>query len=189
MARGRVHSGVAARRAPMESGSGPEGFESVLTQDELGTIQGVYFIPARYEIELADPGKRVDLPPTGCLGVYEEALKASFRFPLHPFVVQLLNIYLISPFQITPNSWRFVIGFLSLCFLRNVQPIVNMFRACYPFKSLSKDESWWYFTLRKDHRIVQGTLLSMSERRCSFLLIPLRVLGASKPFGITPFVR
>ena len=88
----------------MESGFGLEGFESVLTQDELKMIQRVYFILVRYEIELADPRERVDLFPIGCLGVYEEDLKADLIFPLHPFVVKLLNIYLLSPSQIALNS-------------------------------------------------------------------------------------
>ena len=58
-------------------GSGLESFESVLTWDNLGMLQGFYFIVTEFEIELAGPRKRVDYPPLGYLGVYEDALKAS----------------------------------------------------------------------------------------------------------------
>ena len=136
-------------------GSGPESFESVLTQDDLRTLHGFYFILAEFEIKLAGPGERVDRPPPSCLGVYEEALKASLRFSLHSFVVQLMNVYHLSPAQIVPNSWRFVIGFFSLCFLLGVEPLISLFRAYYLLKAVAKDGSWWYFTLRKDRCILQ----------------------------------
>ena len=92
-------------------------------------LQGFYFIPSDFWIELSDLGERVDHPPVGCLSVYEEALKAGLRFPLHTFVVQLMNVYRLSPAQITPNSWCFVIGFFSLCFLRGIKPSISLFKS------------------------------------------------------------
>ena len=78
-------------------GSGPESFELVLTQDDLGMLRGFYFVLIEFEVELAGPEGRVDRPQVGYLGVYKEALKASLHFPLHTFVVQLMNVYHLSP--------------------------------------------------------------------------------------------
>ena len=122
-------------------GSSLESFESVLTRDDLRMLWGFYFIPAEFEIVLVDLGGRVDYPPSGYLGVYKEALKANLRFPLHSFIVKLLNVYLLSSAQIMPNSWRFIIGFLSLCFLWEVEPTINLFRTCYLLKPIARDES------------------------------------------------
>ena len=100
MARGRVYGDVVDRRFPAgegtELGSSSESFGSILTKDKLGVIRGVYFISAEFGIELAGPGERVHLPPMGCLGIYEEALKAGLRFPLHLFIVKLMNTYSLS---------------------------------------------------------------------------------------------
>ena len=121
--------------------SGPEGFESVLTRDDLRMLQRFYFILVEFEIKLADPGERVDCPPSGYLGVYKEALKVGLQFPLHLFVVRLLNVFLLSSAQIAPNSWCFVIEFLSLCFLQGVEPTISLFRSCYLLKAIANDES------------------------------------------------
>ena len=102
MMRSRIQS------EPVESGL--RGFESVLNQDDLGMLQGFFFIPAEFEIELVGPGGRVDRPLPGCLGVYEEAWKACLRFFLHPFVVKLLNACL-SSFSYTNRA-----QLLALCY-------------------------------------------------------------------------
>ena len=85
-------------------GSGLESFRLVLTRDDLEMFRRYYFIPVDFEIKLFDLGGRVDRPPVGCLGVYEEALKADLHFSLHSFVVQLMNVYHLLPAQIMSNS-------------------------------------------------------------------------------------
>ena len=59
----------------------PESFGSIMTTTDLGAIRSSCFIP-------------------GGLGVYEEAMKVGLRFPLHPFVVMLLDRYALSLAQI-----------------------------------------------------------------------------------------
>ena len=68
-------------------GFGPKGFASVLTQDDLKMLREFYFIPFDFRIALSSLKGRIDRPPEGCLGVYEEALKADLYFSLHNFVV------------------------------------------------------------------------------------------------------
>ena len=97
--------------------AGLKSFGSVLIRNDLKMIWGIYFILVDFEVELAGPRERDHLPPPRWLGVYDEALKAGLRFFLHPFVVELMEAFLLSPSQIVPNSWRFVIGFLCLCLL------------------------------------------------------------------------
>ena len=67
-------------------------------------LQGFYFILVEFKIKLVSFKGRVDCPPSGFLGMYEEALKVGLQFPLHPYIVKLLNVYLLSPIQIMPNS-------------------------------------------------------------------------------------
>ena len=85
-------------------GSSPESFKLVLTQDDLGMLQRFYFILTEFEIKLVDLERRVNCPPSSCLDVYDESFKVGLQFSLHSFVVQLLNVYLLSPAQIMPDS-------------------------------------------------------------------------------------
>ena len=87
--KGRVHD------EPV--GSGPKGFASVLTRNDLRALRGFYFIPSDFRITLFGPGGRIDRPLEGCLGVFEEALKPDLCFFLHKFIVQLMNVYRLSP--------------------------------------------------------------------------------------------
>ena len=85
-------------------GSGLESFESILTWDDLRTLQEFYFISTKFKIKLVGLRERVDCPPSGYMSVYKEALKVDHQFFLHPFIVKLLNVYLLSLTQIVPNS-------------------------------------------------------------------------------------
>ena len=40
---------------------------------------------------------------------YEAAFLCKLRFPIHPFIMELLNHFNITPGQLMPNSWRIVI--------------------------------------------------------------------------------
>ena len=113
----------------------PEKYHSVLTSEDLGRIRGYCFIPSEFDLEVPGPSDRVHCPPVGWLGIYEDSLKAGLRFPIHPFVIKLLTEYNMCPAQIVPNSWRIIIGFLSLCLLHKRTPTVNLFRACYTLKA------------------------------------------------------
>ena len=45
------------------SETGPEHFKSTLTKEDLGTIQGFFFILAKFEVELVESGERVHHSP------------------------------------------------------------------------------------------------------------------------------
>ena len=49
-------------------------------------------------------------PEPGFVTVYEVALAAGLRLPLHPFARDLLIFLRISPSQLIPNSWQFLMG-------------------------------------------------------------------------------
>ena len=70
-----------------------ESFGSVMTVEDLRLIRGSCFIPGEFRTELAGPQGRVHNPLVGLLGMYEEAMKADLHFPLHPFIVKLLDRY------------------------------------------------------------------------------------------------
>ena len=140
---------------------------SILTMSDLGRIHGYYFIPSQFDIELSSPVDQVHCPPIGWLEIYEDSLKAGLRFPFHPFVIKLMTQYNMCPAQIAPNSWRIIIGFLSLCLLHKRNPIVDLFRACYSLKG-HPDKDWWYFSLRKNLQFLRGIPSSVHRWKVQF---------------------
>ena len=128
---------------------GPDKYRSILTADDLGRIRSYCFIPSQFDIELPSPVDRVHYPPVGRLGIYEDSLKTSLQFPFHPVVIKLMTRYNICPAPIASNSWRIIIGFLSLCLLHKRNPIVDLFKACSSLKG-HPGKDWWYFFSRKN---------------------------------------
>ena len=144
-------------------------YQSVLTTEDIGRIRGYYFVPVEFDLEVPGPTDRVHCAPVGWLGIYEDSLKADLRFPFHPFVIRLMTEYNICSAQIAPNSWRIIIGFLSLCLLYKRNPTVNLFRACYSIKS-HPGKDWWYFSPRKGFQFIRGLPLLSMDGRSSFYL-------------------
>lgn len=105
---------------------GPEGYRSMMDQD-LFLISVGYRILEDYDFELPEPDLRINNPPLGRLGVYEEACEAGLRFPLLPFIVELLGSYKIPLYILTPNSIRHIVGSLGISFLAEMQPSLSLF--------------------------------------------------------------
>ena len=149
---------------------GPERYQSILIMDNLKRIHGYCFISIKFDIEIPGLVDRVHCPPVGWLGIYEDSLKASLRFSLHPFVIRLMIQYNICLAQIASNSWLVIIDFLSLCLLHKHNPMVDLFRACYSLKShLDKDR--WYFSSRKNLRFIRGVISSIHGWKVQFFFI------------------
>ena len=70
------------------------------------------------------------LPPEGsnALCVFESMLEAGVRFPLHELYNKILKHFNLAPSQLTPNSWRYLAGFVLLCDSVGVRPMSAVFR-------------------------------------------------------------
>lgn len=45
-------------------------------------------------------------PPVGCVSVYHQSMQMGLRFPLHPFIRDLLNGYHLTLTNLLPNRWK-----------------------------------------------------------------------------------
>ena len=117
-----------------------------LTPDELLLIRVQYGVLPEYDLELPDPADRASTPPPDRFCLYQEAFRVGLRLPLPPFVVALFHFLDISLVLVTLNSFRFLIGFLSLCHVVEVQLSLSLFRHFYTFKRHPSAKDWWYFS-------------------------------------------
>ncbi|KAK4433231.1 hypothetical protein Salat_1085400 [Sesamum alatum] len=73
-------------------------------------------LPEGFEIVTPIEYQRANNPSPGCLTVYAAQCVCGLRFPLHPFLVDLLVVLGIPPSQLNTNSYRLMVGFLSANF-------------------------------------------------------------------------
>ena len=76
--------------------------------------------------------------PRGTIYVYEQALEAGMRVPLHGFLCEVLAHFGIASSRIAPNGWRAMAGFIVLSHFTGVAPSLPVFRhffMLYGFKS------------------------------------------------------
>ncbi|RZR80554.1 hypothetical protein BHM03_00006619 [Ensete ventricosum] len=83
-----------------------------------------------------------------CISV--DALEAGLRFPLHSLIEECLKWWRISPSQVAPNSWRYLVMFLGECRGAGIIPTRDLFMACF---RLCKNWGGYYLTARVDFRV------------------------------------
>ena len=150
--------------------TGPKSFGSVMTVIDLETLRSFCFIPDEFRLVLATSGERVHVPPVGCIGVYEEAVKAGLRFFLHPFVKRVMERFFLSLAQVAPNSWHYIVRFVCLCRMLSRPPTLGLFWTCFSLKRHPHGGGWWYFSPRSQRRIVLGVPSFIMDGRSSFSL-------------------
>ncbi|RWV99123.1 hypothetical protein GW17_00037986 [Ensete ventricosum] len=124
--------------------------DMVVTEGSLAAIMERYSILAEYGLHVSRSGQRPyssDAPGV-CISV--DALEADLRFPLHPIIEECIRWWRISPSQVAPNSWRYLVVFLGECRGVGIIPTRDLFMACF---RLCKSLGGYYLTARVGFRV------------------------------------
>ncbi|RRT52268.1 hypothetical protein B296_00028263, partial [Ensete ventricosum] len=123
------------------------------TERELMNLNGRerYSIPVEYGLHVLQPEQRpysLDAPGM-CISV--DALEAGLRFPLHPLIEECLRWWRVSPNQVAPNSWRYLVVF----WVSAEGPGLSRLGTCSwrAFFHLCKSRSGYYLIARVDFRV------------------------------------
>ena len=119
----------------------PHDIDSTVSGALLEELRVRYNIPEDHILSAPEPGQRAYDPVPKGFALTLDALEAGLRFPLHPLITSCLSLWRISPSQVAPNSWRYLVVFLGECHYANITPTLNLFLSCY---RLCKG-SWGYF--------------------------------------------
>ncbi|RZS20762.1 hypothetical protein BHM03_00053316, partial [Ensete ventricosum] len=106
-------------------------FDSTICLESLGSIQKRFSIPNEYVLRVPRSGQRPYHPCPGGFDISIDALEAGLRFPLHPVIEEYLSWWQVSPGQIAPNSWRYIITFLGECKGSGIVPSRDLFLSCF----------------------------------------------------------
>ena len=80
-------------------------------------------LPRGFSFRCPRPFNTVDRLSLGEVAVYTTAFILGLRFPLHPFVMDVLDGCDIGLAKLTPNSWANVFGYIAKCALSDVTPL------------------------------------------------------------------
>ncbi|RZR79922.1 hypothetical protein BHM03_00005797 [Ensete ventricosum] len=107
--------------------------DTAVTEGSL-VIKERYSIPIEYGLHVLQPGQRPYSSDAPGMCISMDALEAGLRFPLHSLIEECLRWWRISPSQVAPNSWRYLVVFLGEC--RGVRIILtqDLFMAFWGFR-------------------------------------------------------
>ncbi|RWW44647.1 hypothetical protein BHE74_00049581, partial [Ensete ventricosum] len=133
--------------------------DTTVTEGSLIVIRGRYSIPAEYMLHAPRPGQRPYSSDAPGMCITVDALEADLWFPLHPLIEECLRWWRISPSQVAPNSWRYLVVFLGECRGAGIIPTRDLFMAYF---RLYKSRGGYYLTTRVD-RMDLGDLCGMPK--------------------------
>lgn len=148
----------------------PNELASEITNEDLGRIRRKYGVPPEIVLTLPRPEHRVSQRLEDGVFFYEDSLKAGLRFPLHPLVKEIMRFYNICPTMVAPNSWRSIIGFISMCHQVQVTATLPLFRACYHLIA-AKSSEWSFIGPRRLFRAITDKPSSIKEWKVRFFIV------------------
>ena len=89
---------------------------------------------------------------------YEAAFLCELRFPVHPFIMELLNHFNIASRQLMPNLWRIVISCMEIWLATTKGDMIKVDEFTYLYR-LKESKEYGYYELLpwvKESRIVRG---------------------------------
>ena len=140
---------------------------SKIGPDDIDRIRRRYQIPSDVVLRIPDSDERACCPKyDGDIAFYEADFRAGLRFPIPPFVRELLDYLSLAPGQVGPNGWQTIISCMVMWRVSsNGQEdlSVDEFLFCYKPCQIAQSPGFWTFKHRDaDTRIVQG--LPSSDR-------------------------
>uniref|UniRef100_A0A2N9H3S8 Uncharacterized protein n=1 Tax=Fagus sylvatica TaxID=28930 RepID=A0A2N9H3S8_FAGSY len=134
---------------------------SKVDQEDINRMRTRYQIPDDVVLRIPDPDERECCPKyKGDVTFYEVDFQASIRFPLQPFVRELLDYLFLASGQVAPNRWGTIISCMVMWRVSsNGQEdlTVDEFLFCYEPCHIALSLGFWTFKHRDmEMRIIHG---------------------------------
>uniref|UniRef100_A0A2N9HNE9 Transposase (putative) gypsy type domain-containing protein n=1 Tax=Fagus sylvatica TaxID=28930 RepID=A0A2N9HNE9_FAGSY len=142
-------------------------FSKIKRDEDIDKVRRRYQIPDDVVLRIPDSDERACCPKyEGDVAFYEADFRAGLRFPVQPFVRELLDYLSLAPGQINPNGWRTIISCMVMWRVSSngeEDLTVGEFLFCYEPVQIALSRGFWTFKNRDaNSRVVQG--LPSSDR-------------------------
>ncbi|KAM6557105.1 hypothetical protein CsatB_004124 [Cannabis sativa] len=149
----------------------------------------------RLALQRPKPSQRAHLPftnpaiiPTEDVVISIPILRCGVSVPFHPFVAAILRRYDVSPFQLTPNSYRTVLAFYAMYMeYAHRAPSVEEFSYFYDIKSVGLHNGFYCFSKWATSEIngVEGMVSNMGDWKSKWFYV-FKVPGIRTDFNRRP---
>ncbi|GKU97610.1 hypothetical protein SLEP1_g10737 [Rubroshorea leprosula] len=110
---------------------------------------------------------------TGWILVYVDHFDAGLRFPLPGLIFDLLADYELALTQLTPNSIRFIIGFMLLCARLEVPAKAIVFKSLFKGRLCpnSRGAKWYYLSGREKSQLFKNVRNKVARWKRQFVFL------------------
>ncbi|THU64118.1 hypothetical protein C4D60_Mb01t23110 [Musa balbisiana] len=126
----------------------PHDLDSTVSESSLDYLWGCFGIPEDFSLIAPEPGQWAYDPIPKGFALTVDALEAGLRLPMHPVISSCVLWWRVSPSQIAPNSWRYLVAFLGECHYARITPTRSLSCFC-----LSKGLGGYYLSTRSSFRV------------------------------------
>ena len=149
------------------------GEECGLDTDTLGRFRDRFQFPERVRVRLPNEEDRACHFFPGEVCFYESAFVCLLRFLVHPFLMELLDRFGITPGQLMPNSWRIVVSCMGIWLAAMDGDMLKVDELVYLYRLKASKEHGYYELVpwERRTRIVKGLPSSFRYWKSKFFFV------------------
>ena len=144
-----------------------------LKESHLKGLRKRFQFPKGASIRLPCLGEKVCNFAHGEVCLYKADFLCGLRFPVHPFIMQLLNEFQIAPSQLVPNAWRTIISCMSIWVSAYDREMItsNEFLFLYRLKACTHYSYFELLPWDRISRVVRGFPSSFCDWKSRYFFI------------------
>ncbi|GKV50008.1 hypothetical protein SLEP1_g56726 [Rubroshorea leprosula] len=147
---------------------------SISGYKRLEEMVRAYHIPKTILLRTGEQNERAcTVSPTGWIPVYADHFDAGLRFPLPGLIFDLLAEYELALTQLTPNSIRFIIGFMLLCARLEVPAKAIVFKSLFQCRLCPNSQGvrWYYLSGRDKSQLFKNVRNKVARWKRQFIFV------------------
>ena len=149
------------------------GEECGLDAEILSRFIQRFQFPNRVKVRLPRPKEQACHFSLGEVCFYEAAFLSGRRFPVHPFIIELLNHFRITHEQIMLNSWKIVVSCMEIWLAATNRDMIKVDKLVYLY-CLKEPKEYGYYELVswvREARIVKDLPFSFRYWKSRFFFV------------------
>ncbi|KAL5767640.1 hypothetical protein ACOSP7_014235 [Xanthoceras sorbifolium] len=108
---------------------------SVITRKDLVGLVHTFHLPMGHRVLIPRASDSPTHPPLGYVAISSHHLLAGLRFPLPRFLIKVLNLLQLTPIQLTPNVYTWLLSFYLIFRRKRIgSPTDNIIRHYFHMK-------------------------------------------------------
>ena len=144
-----------------------------LDGETLSRFKGRFQFPDRVRVCLPYEEEQACHFFLGEVCFYEAAFLCGLRFPIHPFIMELLGHFGIAPKQLMPNSWRIVVNCMGIWLAAMDRDMIKVDGLIYMYRLKESKEHGYYELVpwKRRTRIVRDLPSSFRYWKSQFFFV------------------